>query len=143
MNFSKKGIYKDENMPSVNNFRALSLGIRTSNQIDVSPAFDVIDEIKTGIISWFASPLDGTKIEVLTSLDNGQSWDKVINGQFINKAERLNDNPYIKLRYIIKSYVSQIKKEDSPKLFNVSIILSDKNKNIWKKQENINLNWRG
>ena len=133
MNFTDKGVYKDDNMPDIDNFRSMAMGTRVSPLIDVSPAFDVIDEINSGMIAWFSRPITGTEIEVLTSVDEGNTWDKMINGQYIDNAKKLNDNPYIKLKYVIRSYISQIREEDSPKLFSVVLILSDKERNYWSK----------
>jgi len=142
MNFVNKGVYLDDNMPDVDNFRALAMGTRESPAIDVSPAFDVIDEINSGMISWFSRPIDGTEIEVLTSLDGGTNWDKMINGQYIKNAKQLNDDHTIHLKYVIRSYISQIREEDGPKLFNVTLILSDKEQNYWAKKINEELTWR-
>jgi len=131
MEFVNKGVYLDDDMPSIQTFRNIAMSTRVSPQIDVSPAFRYIDEINSGWIGWFSRPISGTEIEVLTSLDDGESWDKVVNGQYIQNAKQLNDNPFIKLKYVIRSYISQIREEDTPKLFVVSLTLSDKEQNFW------------
>jgi len=141
MNFIEKGVYGDENMPDVNNFRTLALGTRESPNIDLSEAFTVLDEINSGKISWFSRPIQGNEIDILTSMDSGNSWDKMINGQYIQNVKQLNDDPFIKLRYVIRSYISMIIPENSPKVYSLVITLSDKEQNIWDKKVEIPLEW--
>lgn len=141
MNFVEKGIYGDNNMPDVNNFRKLALATRESLDIDISEAFTVLDEINSGKISWFSRPIQGNEIEILTSIDSGVNWDKMINGQYIQNVKQLNDDPFIKLRYVIRSYVSMIIPENSPKIYSVIITLSDKKQNAWDKKVVIPLEW--
>ena len=141
MEFVDKGIYLDDEMPTINTFRNVAMGTRISPLIDVSPAFDVIDEINSGIIGWFSRPITGTEVEILTSMNDGETWDKMNNGQYIQNAHKLNDNPYIKLKYVIRSYVSQIREEDTPKLFIVILILSDKERNYWAVKSEVELEW--
>lgn len=141
MEFVDKGVYLDDDMPDITTFRNLAMATRTSPEIDVSPAFDYIDEINSGMIGWFSRPITGTEVEILTSMDSGTTWDKMINGQYIENSKQLNDNPYIKLKYVIRSYVSQIREEDSPKLFVVILILSDKERNFWAVKSEGKLEW--
>jgi len=141
MNFVEKGVYGDENMPDVNNYRTLALGTRESLDIDISEAFTVLDKINSGKISWFSRPIQGNEIDILTSMDSGNSWDKMINGQYIQNVKQLNDDPFIKLRYAIRSYISMIIPENSPKVYSVVITLSDKEQNTWDKEVKIPLEW--
>jgi len=141
MNFVEKGVYGDENMPDVNNYRTLALGTRESPNIDLSEAFTVLDEINSGKISWFSRPIQGNEIDILTSMDSGNSWDKMINGQYIQNVKQLNDDPFIKLRYVIRSYISMIIPENSPKVYSLVITLSDKEHNTWDKEVEIPLEW--
>ena len=141
MNFVEKGVYGDENMPDVNNFRTLALGTRESPDIDLSDVFNTLDEVNSGKISWFSRPIQGNEIEILTSMDSGSSWDKMINGQYIKNVKQLNDDPFIKLRYVIRSYVSMIIPENSPKVYSLVITLSDKEQNSWDKKVEIPLEW--
>lgn len=141
MNFTDKGVYDDENMPDINDFRNLAMGTRVSPSIDVSPAFDIIDIINSGMVSWFSRPIDGTEIEVLTSVDGGDSWDKLIDGRYIQNVKTLNDDPTIHLKYIVKSYISQIRYENSPKLYSVVLILSSEEDNYWAKELKEKISW--
>jgi hypothetical protein len=140
MEFVDKGVYRDDDMPDIETFRNLAMGTRESPLIDVSPAFDVIDEINSGWIGWYSRPIAGTEVEVLTSLD-GNKWDKMINGQYIQNAKHLNDDPNIYLKYVIRSYISQIIPEDSPKLYNVVLILSDKQNKSWNTEIYPEISW--
>lgn len=141
MDFLEKGVYGEENMPDVNNFRTLALGTRTSPDIDLSDVFNTLDVVNSGKISWFSRPIQGNEIEILTSMDNGNSWDKMINGQYIQNVKQLNDDPFIKLRYVIRSYISMIIPENSPKVYSLVITLSDKEQNTWDKEVEIPLEW--
>ena len=141
MQFIKKGVYGDDEMPDVTNFRTLALGTRISPQIDISEAFTVLDEINSGKISWFSRPIQGNEIEILTSMDNGITFDKMINGQYIKNAKKLNTDPFIKLKYVVRSYVSMIIREDSPKIYSVVLTLSDKDQNVWDTKIEIPLEW--
>jgi hypothetical protein len=141
MEFTHKGIYLDDEMPDINTFRNTAMGTRTSPLIDVSAAFDVIGEIKSGMVGWFSRPIVGTEVEILTSMNDGANWDKMNNGQYIQNAKELNDNPYIKLKYVIRSYVSQVREEDTPKVFIVILILSDKERNYWAVKSEGKLEW--
>ena len=141
MEFVEKGVYGDGNMPAVNNFRTLALGTRISPNIDISEAFTVLNEINSGKISWFSRPIQGNEIDILTSMNDGITWDKMINGQYIQNAKQLNDNPFIKLKYVIRSYVSMIIPENSPKIYSVVLTLSDKDQNVWDTKIEIPLEW--
>jgi len=141
MNFVEKGVYGDEDMPDVTNFRTLALGTRESPDIDLSDVFTVLDEVNSGKISWFSCPIQGNEIDILTSMDSGSSWDKMINGQYIQNVKQLNDDPFIKLRYVIRSYISMIIPENSPKVYSLVITLSDKEQNTWDKKVEIPLEW--
>jgi len=141
MNFVEKGVYGDEDMPDVTNFRTLALGTRESPDIDLSDVFTVLDEVNSGKISWFSRPIQGNEIDILTSMDSGSSWDKMINGQYIQNVKQLNDDPFIKLRYVIRSYISMIIPENSPKVYSLVITLSDKEQNTWDKKVEIPLEW--
>lgn len=139
--FSIRGIYQDENMPDIITLRTLAMATRDSPAIDVSPAFEVLDEINSGWVSWFSRPITGNEVEVMTSIDGGANFEKVINGQFIQNVKELNDDPTIHLRYIIRSYISQIIPESSPRVYSVVITLSDKKMNYWSTEETIKLKW--
>ena len=141
MNFVDKGVYKDDNMPSIDDYKGLVMGIRISPSIDVSPTFNVIDSINSGVIGWFSRPIEGTEIRVLSSVDGGNTWDEMINGQYLQNVKVLNDSPSIKLKYVVKSYISQILPENSPKLFEVILILSDEEQNYWSTKAILNINW--
>src|SRR5690554_3945595 len=125
INFTKEGIYGDKNMPPITEFKAIAMGVWVSPTFDISPAFEVIGEIKSGRIGTFSRPIDGNEVEVVTSIDNGETWQKA-EKNIIQDAEKQNDNLYIELRVATRSYMSQIVPEKSPKLFSVSIILSNK-----------------
>jgi len=140
MEWISKGVYNDENMPDIDTIRAIAMGVWVSPSFDISPAFEKIGVINSGKIGHFARPIDGTDIDIYTSLDNEESWQKVEDG-FIENADRLNDYPYIKLRVIVKSYVSQIYPEKSPKLFSITIILSDKEYKEWSADIPLQLEW--
>jgi len=77
---------------------------------------------------------------VVTSIDNGETWQKA-EKNIIQDAEKLNDNPYIQLRVVIRSYISQIVPEKSPKLFSVTIILSNKDFKEWSAEIPLQLKW--
>ena len=141
MNFIDKGIYGDENMPDVNNFRTLAMATRESPNIDISAAFNVLDEINSGKISWFSRPISGNEIDILTSMNDGNNWDKMVNGQYIQNAKQLNDVPFIKLRYVIRSYISMIIPENSPKVYSLVLTLSDKEQNTWNTEIEIQTEW--
>ncbi|MFP4661940.1 MAG: hypothetical protein ACLFPF_07115 [Halanaerobiales bacterium] len=143
MEWINEGVYGDDNMPSIDTWRAIVMAQRISPIIDLSAAFDNIDEINSGIIGTFIQPTDSTDIEVYTSFDEGDNWDSLIDGLYIKNAEQLNDNPSITLKYIIKSYVSQIDKGKTPKLFTVNIILSDLKRGQWSTEQTIQLDWNG
>ena len=140
INFTKEGIYGDKNMPSITEFKAMAMGVWTSPTFDISPAFEVIGEIKSGKIGTFSRPIDGNEVEVVTSIDNGETWQKA-EKNIIQDAEKLNDNPYIQLRVVIRSYISQIVPEKSPKLFSVTIILSNKDFEEWSAEIPLQLKW--
>jgi hypothetical protein len=116
------------------------MGVWVSPTFDISPAFEVIGEIKSGRIGTFSRPIDGNEVEVVTSIDNGETWQKA-EKNIIQDAEKLNDNPYIQLRVVIRSYISQIVPEKSPKLFSVSIILSNKDFEEWSAEIPLQLKW--
>ena len=139
--FSGRGTYQDENMPDITTLRTLAMATRDSPAIDVSEAFEVLDEINSGWVSWFSRPITGNEVEIMTSMDNGETFEKVINGQFIQNVKELNDDPTIHLRYIIRSYISQIIPERSPKVYSVVITLSDKKMNYWSTEETVKLEW--
>ena len=140
INFTKEGIYGDKNMPPITEFKAMSMGVWVSPTFDISPAFEVIGEIKSGRIGTFSRPIDGNEVEVVTSIDNGETWQKA-EKNIIQDAEKLNDNHYIQLRVVIRSYISQIVPEKSPKLFSVSIILSNKDFEEWSAEIPLQLKW--
>ena len=140
INFTKEGIYGDKNMPPITEFKAMAMGVWISPTFDISPAFEVIGEIKSGRIGTFSRPIDGNEVEVVTSIDNGETWQKA-EKNIIQDAEKLNDNPYIQLRVVIRSYISQIVPEKSPKLFSVSIILSNKDFEEWSAEIPLQLKW--
>src|SRR5690606_12726114 len=125
INFTKEGIYGDKNMPPITEFKSMAMGVWVSPTFDISPAFEVIGEIKSGKIGTFSRPIDGNEVEVVTSIDNGETWQKA-EKNIIQDAEKLNDIPYIQLRLVIRSYISQIVPEKAPELFSVSIIPSNK-----------------
>lgn len=140
INFTKEGIYGDKNMPPITEFKVIAMGVWLSPTFDISPAFEVIGEIKSGRIGTFSRPIDGNEVEVVTSIDNGETWQKA-EKNIIQDAEKLNDNPYIQLRVVIRSYISQIVPEKSPKLFSVSIILSNKDFEEWSAEIPLQLKW--
>lgn len=140
INFTKEGIYGDKNMPPITEFKSMAMGVWVSPTFDISPAFDVIGEIKSGRIGTFSRPIDGNEVEVVTSIDNGETWQKA-EKNIIQDAEKLNDNPYIQLRVVIRSYISQIVPEKSPKLFSVTIILSNKDFEEWSAEIPLQLKW--
>lgn len=140
INFTKEGIYGDENMPPITEFKAMAMGVWVSPAFDISPAFEVIGEIKSGRIGTSSQQIDGDEVEVVTSIDNGETWQKA-EKNIIQDAEKLNDNPYIQLRVVIRSYISQIVPEKSPKLFSVSIILSNKDFEEWSAEIPLQLKW--
>src|SRR5690554_798057 len=76
INFTKEGIYGDKNMPPITEFKAIAMGVWVSPTFDISPAFEVIGEIKSGRIGTFSRPIDGNEVEVVTSIDNGETWQK-------------------------------------------------------------------
>ena len=127
-------------MPPITEFKAMAMGVWTSPTFDISPAFEVIGEIKSGRIGTFSRPIDGNEVEVVTSIDNGETWQKA-EKNIIQDAEKLNDNPYIQLRVAIRSYISQIVPEKSPKLFSVTIILSNKDFEEWSAEIPLQLKW--
>ena len=127
-------------MPPITEFKAIAMGVWMSPIFDISPAFEVIGEIKSGRIGTFSRPIDGNEVEVVTSIDNGETWQKA-EKNIIQDAEKLNDNPYIQLRVVIRSYISQIVPEKSPKLFSVSIILSNKDFEEWSAEIPLQLKW--
>lgn len=140
-NFDRTGVYGDRNMPDVENFRALVMGVWVSPVIDVSTAFEIPSKIVSGRIDYLASPIDSTDIEVFSSIDNRKSWQRV-NGNIIENVERLNNNPYIQLRVIVKSYISQLIPEKSPQLYSVTITLSDNYYNEWSNEIPVQLEWK-
>src|SRR5690554_2315987 len=140
INFTKEGIYGDKNMPPITEFKAIAMGVWISPTFDISPAFEVIGEIKSGRIRTFSRTIDGNEVEVVTRIDNGETWQKA-EKNIIQDAEKLYDNPYIQLRVIIRSYISQIVPEKSPKLFSVSIILSNKDFEEWSAEITLQLKW--
>src|SRR5690606_41714546 len=99
INFTKEGIYGDKNMPPITEFKAMAMGVWMSPIFDISPAFEVIGEIKSGSIGTFSRPIDGNKVEVVTSIDYGETWQKE-EKNIIHDAEILKDNQYIQLRYV-------------------------------------------
>ena len=127
-------------MPPITEFKAIAMGVWLSPTFDISPAFEVIGEIKSGKIGTFSRPIDGNEFEVVTSIDNGETWQKAENN-IIKDAEKLNNNPYIQLRVVIRRYISQIVPEKSPKLFSVSIILSNKDFEEWSAEIPLQLKW--
>ena len=140
--YDRQGVYGDENMPDIDNFRMLAMGIRTSPQIDISPAFDVLEgPIQSGWVGWFSRPIYGTEIDILTSMDNGSTWDLLESGQYIKNADELNDNPNFMYRAVIKSYIAELFPEDSPKLFSFVLVLSDRAQNFWVKSITTQLEW--
>lgn len=140
INFTKEGIYGDKNMPPITEFKAMAMGVWVSPTFDISPAFDVIGEIKSGSIETFSRLIDGDGVEVFISIDNGETWQEA-EKNIIQDAEKLNDNPYIQLRVVIRSYISQIVPEKSPKLFSVTIILSNKDFEEWSAEIPLQLKW--
>lgn len=127
-------------MPPITEFKAIAMGVWVSPTFDISPAFEVIGEIKNGRIGTFSRMIDVDEVEVVTSIDNGETWQKA-EKNIIQDAEKLNDNPYIQLRVVIRSYISQIVTEKSPKLFSVSIILSNKDFEEWSAEIPLQLKW--
>lgn len=138
--WDRRGIFQDDDMPDIENFRTLAMGVWVSPLIDVSDAFEILEEINSGTIGYFARPIDSTDIEVFSSLDNRESWQRV-NNSVIKNADRLNDYPYIQLRVIVKSYISQLIPEKSPQLYSVTITLSDKNYDEWSNEMPVQLEW--
>ena len=140
INFTKEGIYGDKNMPPITEFKAMVMGVWVSPAFDISPAFDVIGEIKSGSIETFSRLIDEDGVEVFISIDNGETWQEA-EKNIIQDAEKLNDNPYIQLRVVIRSYISQIVPEKSPKLLSVRIILSNKDFKEWSAEIPLQLKW--
>ena len=143
MQFLYKGIYGDEEMPQIDEFRTTIMGLRESPLFDVSAALDEIGTIRSGRISWYARPIEGTDIEVLSSMDEGSSWDRMINNEFLQNVEQLNDNPFIKLKYVIRSTVAELFPEKSPRLFSVTLTLSNQLQESWSKEFKHQLEWEG
>jgi hypothetical protein len=141
MNFIDRGVYQDENMPEIDQFRSTVMGIAISPLIDLSEGLEILGTIRSGQISWYSRPIEGTSIEVLSSIDDGTTWNRLNNNQNIENVEQLNYDPTIKLKYIVKSYISQLVKDKSPKLFSVTITLSNVNENVWSETVSPDLNW--
>lgn len=139
LEFSLKGIYKDNKMPTIDEFVVPVMGIWETQPIDVSPAFDILEKINSGRIGYFSHPFDKTDIEVYTSVD-GETWQGTKEG-FIENAVMLNNNPFIKLKVVIRYKVAQITKEESMKLSIITIILSDKNYKEWSTEIPLQLKW--
>ena len=127
-------------MPPITEFKAMVMGVWVSPAFDISPAFDVIGEIKSGSIETFSRLIDEDGVEVFISIDNGETWQEA-EKNIIQDAEKLNDNPYIQLRVVIRSYISQIVPEKSPKLLSVRIILSNKDFKEWSAEIPLQLKW--
>lgn len=139
--FDFTGVYRDKSMPEVNNFRALVMGQWISPVIDVSAAIPVIGQINSGSVGWFSRPIDGNEIEVYTSLDDGQTWNGLINGKILQDAKLLNDSPAITFKVIVKSYVAQLWTEWSPRIYSIVLVLSNKEQENWEKRVAIPLEW--
>lgn len=138
--FDITGIYRDKNMPEINNFRALVMGQWISPVIDVSAAIPVIGRINSGSVGWFSRPIDGNEIEVYTSISGGQ-WNPLINGKILQDAKLLNDSPAITFKVIVKSYVAQLWVEWSPRIYSVVLVLSNKEQENWEKKITVPLEW--
>ncbi len=138
-----KGVFGDEKMPDVDNERLLAIGVRVSAEIDVSAAFAVIGKIRSGRISYFVRPMDGTEVIVYCSLDGGVSWNELVNGAYIKDAERLNEYPFVRLKYVIRSYMSQLRNDAVPKLYQVNVELSDKPLAYWLNNTSKKMEWSG
>lgn len=118
-----------------------AMGVRISPEIDVSPAFDEIGEIASGLISWYARPLHGTDIEIAVSYDGGDSFKELVNGEYIPEADRLNDDPTLTLRYSMRSHLAQVNPDEAPKLYIVSVILSNEERETWELEDLSQLDW--
>ncbi len=145
MNFTwlNRGVFGDRQMPEVNREKMLAMGVRISPEIDISPALTVIDKIRSGRISYFARPLNGTEIIVFSSLDGGVSWNRLMNGAYLKDAERLNGYPFVRLKYVIKSYISQLQSNAIPELYQINVELSDKPLVYWEKYSDKQMEWSG
>lgn len=139
LEFGIKGIYKDENMPEIDEFIVPVMGVWETQSIDVSPAFEIIDEINSGKIGYLVQPFDKTDIEVYTSVD-GETWQGTKEG-FIENSDMLNDSPYIKLKVVVRYRVAQITEEESMKLSIITITLSDKDYKEWSTEIPLQLEW--
>jgi|GEM_PF-4127137 len=134
--FYKDGLYKDIREDEA---KSLVMAVWDSPAIDVSPALSIIGEINSGMMGSYMKPLDGNEIELLVSLD-GSNYSKLKNG-YIENAVALNDNPSLWLRAIIRSYVASISRDFSPRLYVITIVLSNKKQETWETEVRIPLEW--
>ena len=140
--FVDKGVLYDDNMPEVDFYRLTAFGMRDSPGFDVSPAIEKLGEINSGFISWFARPIEGTEVKVLTSAD-GEDYLELENNAYIQNAQELNENPWLYLRYFIISEVATILRDRGPQLFSVTITLSNQLQESWSKEFMAQLEWEG
>lgn len=142
MKFIKQGILHDEDMPEVDFYRLLAMGMRDSPVFDISPAFEELGQIKYGIISWFARPKNSSKVKVLVSFD-GEKYKELDSRFHIPEVENLNRTPYIWLRCFVISEIATIEREKGPQLFGVTITLLNQEQKTWSKSAPISLKWKG
>lgn len=140
--WNNKGTFKDGNMPKIDSKRLMAMGVRISSLIDVSPALQVIGKVKSGKVSYFCRPITATEVLIYSSFDNGETWSKLINGLYIPNAERLNDWPFIKLKYVIRSYLSTLQSDYVPRLFQVCLELSNLPVEAWNDSIGQRMGWR-
>ena len=140
LNFIRKGLYNDIRGEIIRE-KFSTMGIWISPAIDVSAAIPVIGQINSGSVGWFSRPIDGNEIEVYTSLDEGQTWNGLINGKILQDAKLLNDIPSIMFKVIVKSYVAQLWTEWSPRIYSIVLFLSNKEQENWEKKITVPLEW--
>lgn len=143
ISWNNRGNFNDANVPHIDDKRLLTMGVRVSAPIDVSSALAEIGKIRSGRISYLGRPINATEIVIFASMDDGQTWDRILSDGYIPDAERLNDHPSLKLKYVIKSYLSTIQPDYTPRLYQVCIELSNQKQGQWDGDKTRKLYWRG
>ncbi|MFW6016879.1 MAG: hypothetical protein ACOCRK_10615, partial [bacterium] len=64
-------------------------------------------------------------INIFSSVDDGVTWDPLLEGNYVDKCEEINNTGTFKIKCVIESFLAELFKEDTAKIYSIYFTFSN------------------